>query len=90
MSEPMSHAELDAHIAELLPQRTVLSLLSLAGSARHGEPGTQHAQDHSIPSSTWWMIFGYYPPSTDPAPGSAPAPSTAHSFGIGDAYSRHS
>lgn len=88
MSEPISRAELDAHTAELLPQRTVLSLLSLA-SARH-DPGTQNAQGHSIPSSTWWMIFGYYPPSTDPAPASGPAPSTAHSFGVGDAYSRHS
>ena len=62
MSDAMSFAELTEHYVELLPARTVLSLLR-AGTGgdvgNSGEPGTRGADGPSIPGSTWWFLFAY-------------------------------
>ncbi|MGH3830599.1 MAG: hypothetical protein ACRDRS_09155 [Pseudonocardiaceae bacterium] len=63
MSDTMSFADLAEQHVELLPARTVLSLVRAGtdGSATaHGEPGTQGANGQSIPGTTWWFFFGDY------------------------------
>ncbi|MBV8541179.1 MAG: hypothetical protein JO364_00140 [Pseudonocardiales bacterium] len=62
MSDAMSFAELAEQCVELLPARTVLSILraGTAGDAgAAGEPGTHGAHGESIPGTTWWVLFGY-------------------------------
>lgn len=61
MPDAMSFAELAEQYVELLPARTVLSMLrtGTGGNAgAPGEPGTRGADGESIPGSTWWFIFG--------------------------------
>lgn len=77
MSDAMSFAELAEQYVELLPARTVLSMLrtGTGGNAdARGEPGTRGADGESIPGSPWWFIFGY----------------NRSGFSLGDASSKHS
>jgi hypothetical protein len=77
MPDAMSFAELAEQSVELLPARTVLSMLrtGTGGDAgAHGEPGTHGADGQSIPGSTWWFIFG----------------DNRSGFSLGDASSKHS
>ncbi|MGH3854434.1 MAG: hypothetical protein ACRETH_11195 [Steroidobacteraceae bacterium] len=63
----MSFADLAEQYAELLPARTVLSLVRAGtdGSATaHGESGTPGAKGQSIPGTTLWALFGYYQPGS--------------------------
>jgi hypothetical protein len=77
MSDAMSFAELAAQHVELLPARTVLSLVR-AGTP--GEQGSHGSDGASIPGTTMWALFGGYDQS-----GSTTSSTT--SSGIGDASS---
>ena len=60
MSHDMSFTELTEQYVELLPPRTVLSLMRTGtdGSVGgHGEQGTHGADGQSIPGTTWWSLF---------------------------------
>ncbi len=64
MSDETSFAELDEQHAELLPARTVLSLLSAVDSgdaSTSGKPGTPGAPGESVPGprSNIWFLFSY-------------------------------
>lgn len=64
MSDETSFVELDEQRAELLPARTVLSLLSAVdsgGTDTPGAPGTPGEPGESIPGSgsNTWFLFGY-------------------------------
>jgi hypothetical protein len=82
MSDAMSFAELAGQYVELLPARTVLSLMQAGtGGITAGVPGEQG--DHgshgaNIPGTTMWAIFGSYYPSES---------GYTSSSGIGDASS---
>jgi hypothetical protein len=73
MSDAMSFAELAAQHVELLPARTVLSLVR-AGTP--GEQGSRGSDGASIPGTTMWALFGGYDQS-----------GSTTSSGIGDASS---
>jgi hypothetical protein len=80
MSDPMSLAELTEQHVELLPDRTVLSLMRAAtgGSAgTPGEAGSAGANGKSIPGTTWMALLF---PQHDAGSGTT-------SYGIGDATS---
>jgi hypothetical protein len=77
MSDAMSFAELAEQYVELLPARTVLSMLRTGtdgNAGTPGEPGTRGADGASIPGSPWWSIFG----------------DNRSGFSLGDASSKHS
>ncbi len=59
MSDAMSFAEVCEQYVELLPARTVLSLLRAGTTGANGDPGTRGANGQSISSFTLWGIFGY-------------------------------
>jgi hypothetical protein len=71
MSDVMSFAELTDQHVELLPARTVLSMLhsDIGGTAgAPGQPGTRGADGQSIngqsmSGTSWRMLFGYDPSS---------------------------
>jgi hypothetical protein len=80
MSDPMSLAELTEQHVELLPDRTVLSLMRAAtgGSAGSpGEAGSAGANGKGIPGTTWMALLF---PQHDAGSGTT-------SYGIGDATS---
>jgi hypothetical protein len=77
MSDPMSFAELTEQHVELLPDRTVLSLLRAATGGSGGEPGSAGANGKSIPGTTWMALL--FPQHE--------AGSGTTSYGIGDATS---
>lgn len=77
MSDAMSCAELATHHAELLPARTVLSMLHLSTlhpgdieiTGPRGEPGTQGASGQSMRGFNFLGWFGWGGPEA--APGTA-------------------
>lgn len=77
MSDVMSFAELSGQHVELLPARTVLSMLhsDVAGTAgAPGEPGTAGAPGKGYSgSSPWRMLFLYDPSSGSLSMGDTPA-----------------
>lgn len=78
MSEAMSFAEITGQYVELLPPRTVLSVVRAGGegsAAGHGEQGTRGSDGESIPGTTWWALFISYRPGSG--------------YGIGDTSSVH-
>jgi hypothetical protein len=81
MPDAMSSAELAGQYVELLPARTVLSLLQ-AGTdgiaSAPGEQGDHGSNGASIPGTTMWALFGSYYPSES---------GSTTSSGIGDASS---
>lgn len=67
MSVVMSFTEIADQSAELLPARTVLSLMHAPTGAVVGAPGEQgtHGSDGpSLVSETWAVVFGYHEAST--------------------------
>jgi hypothetical protein len=74
MSDTMSFAELADQYVELLPARTVLSMLRTGTGGNDGAPGERGADGQGVPGSTWWFIFGY----------------DRSGISIGDASSKHS
>lgn len=79
MSDSMSFAELTEQHVELLPDRTVLSLMRAATGGSAGSPGEAGAaggHGQSVPGTTWMtLLFGRH----DTGSGTA--------YGIGDATS---
>jgi hypothetical protein len=76
MSDNLTFAELEAQRVELLPPRTVLSLISLSGRGNNGTPGqagTAHqGVDLSPPTSglpSWFIINATAGHATGGAPG---------------------
>ncbi|MGH3964084.1 MAG: hypothetical protein ACRDRY_12635 [Pseudonocardiaceae bacterium] len=57
MSDAMSFAELGEQHVELLPARTVLSLLSATGA--NGDPGTHGADGQGVSKFNFLGWFGY-------------------------------
>jgi hypothetical protein len=76
MSDAMSFAELAAQHVELLPARTVLSLVRAGTNGTPGEQGSRGSDGASIPGTTMWALFGGYDQS-----------GSTTSSGIGDASS---
>jgi hypothetical protein len=62
MPDAISFADLDEQRVELLPARTVLSLLS-AGTGALGEPDNGVSNGQQAARTTWMVIFGYEPSS---------------------------
>ncbi|MGH3898011.1 MAG: hypothetical protein ACRDTA_07085 [Pseudonocardiaceae bacterium] len=58
MSDVMSFAELGEQYVELLPARTVLSLLP-AGTGANGDAGTPGPSGQGTSKFTFFGIFGY-------------------------------
>jgi hypothetical protein len=76
MSDTISSAELTAHHAELLPARTLLSLLPQGDidiTGPRGEPGTPGENGQSMRSFSFLGWFGWG--SSDPAPSTTGTPS---------------
>lgn len=68
MSDPMSCAELAEQHVELLPARTVLSMVRAGtdgSAAAHSGSGTAGADGQSIPGTNLWALF--YPYRSGPA-----------------------
>ncbi|MGH3718740.1 MAG: hypothetical protein ACRDRI_07850 [Pseudonocardiaceae bacterium] len=60
MSDAMSFTELAEQCVELLPARTVLSLLRGGTAESSGAQGTHGTDGQSIPGTTMWaLVFGY-------------------------------
>ncbi len=67
MSDVMSFTEVASHSVELLPARTVLSLVHGPTGAVIGSPGDQGTHGSAGPSlvsETWAVVLGYPEPST--------------------------
>ncbi|MGH3695295.1 MAG: hypothetical protein ACRDRX_15135 [Pseudonocardiaceae bacterium] len=67
MSDVMSFTELGDQSVELLPARTVLSLMHAPTGAVIGAPGgqgTHGSAGPSLVSETWAFVLGYPGPST--------------------------
>lgn len=63
MSDTMYFAELDGQYVELLPARTVLSLLH-AGAGANGDAGTHGSNGQGTSKFTFFGIFGYGGPDS--------------------------
>jgi hypothetical protein len=62
MSDAISFAEIEDQSVQLLPARTVLSLLPAAITGPYGEPGQgQLAKAQQATGTTWMVLFGYDP-----------------------------
>lgn len=62
MSHAMDFAEIDDQHAELLPARTVLSLLHASTTGPHGEPGQgQMSKGQEAAATAFMVLFGYDP-----------------------------
>jgi hypothetical protein len=72
MSDAMSFAEVGEQYVELLPARTVLSLLPAGGPGANGDPGTPGAHGNSVSSVTPWRIFDFS------------GSDSSHPYGVGD------
>ena len=59
MSDAMSFAELGEQHVELLPARTVLSLVSATATGPNGDPGTHGANGEGISKFNFLGWFGY-------------------------------
>ncbi|MGH3812345.1 MAG: hypothetical protein ACRDUV_07790 [Pseudonocardiaceae bacterium] len=59
MSDAMSFAELGEQYVELLPARTVLSLLHATATGANGDPGTHGANGEGVSKFNFLGMFGY-------------------------------
>lgn len=59
MSDAMSFAALSEQYVELLPDRTVLSLLRAGTTGPNGDPGTPGANGKGSTTFTFFGIIGY-------------------------------
>lgn len=80
MSDTMSFAEFGEQYVELLPARTVLSLLHAGTPGSNGDAGTHGSNGQGISRFTFFGIFGYG--------GSDPSYSYSYSYG-GSAHGSH-
>lgn len=62
MSNAMSYADIDDQHAELLPARTVLSLLSASDTGTPGEPNPgEMSKGQNAAATAFMVLFGYDP-----------------------------